>query len=353
MDVLNSLSLRDLNKAISSPAKKYEEVFSRLLPGDRNRFYYPFNSGRTALYFLISSKKWRNVGVPAFTCPIIPLAVKAAGATPVYIDCQADSFNLAIDKIPAGLDALIAVHTFGYPLDMLGLRHKVGPKVALIEDLAHFLGGKTGSGTSADFQLVSLYKQLPNFGGSVLISKSPINYRVPPSGVKFSLTALLLLLAEMRLMVNLVRRISPLPVDDLRLGAPSAIPNLWWKIFQIQSGKLTGEINARRKLAAHYQQYLDQEYFFFPEDDKHLGTYPNFSVILKKGSPEKRDKLLTALRHNGIFADRLWYNSLTSADSWARTLSGRVVNLPIRAIYTHAQIHNLCGKVNNLTHQLI
>ena len=103
-----------------------------------------------------------EVLVPANTFIATALAVSYAGATPVFVDCDKDTYNmdpaLVEDKITAHTKAIIAVHLYGRVADIQALREiadRYGLK--LIEDAAQAHGAqlnekRTGSlGDAAGF----------------------------------------------------------------------------------------------------------------------------------------------------------------------------------------------------------
>jgi len=65
------------------------------------------------------------------------------GATPVLVDIEPSTLNLDVDQLPADVDALVAVHYAGLPLDLTRLRRR--PPI-VIEDAAHAIGAATADG---------------------------------------------------------------------------------------------------------------------------------------------------------------------------------------------------------------
>jgi dTDP-4-amino-4,6-dideoxygalactose transaminase len=90
-----------------------------------------------------------EVIVPGYTCIVIPAAVLAVGAKPIYADIDLQTFNVLPESIEARLTvrtkAILAQHTFGIPCDLQSLtRIAENRRVFLIEDCAHALGAKVG-----------------------------------------------------------------------------------------------------------------------------------------------------------------------------------------------------------------
>jgi dTDP-4-amino-4,6-dideoxygalactose transaminase len=73
------------------------------------------------------------------------------GARPVFVDIDADTFNLDAEQVRGVLGArtraIVPVHLFGQPCDMDGLREALrGTAVAVVEDAAQALGATTDAG---------------------------------------------------------------------------------------------------------------------------------------------------------------------------------------------------------------
>jgi len=109
---------------------------------------------------------------PAFTFFATAGCVHRVGATPVFADARADSFNLDVDSAAALVTprtrAIIPVHLFGQSADMdgiLALAEKHG--LAVIEDAAQSLGAThrgRQSGTLGTFGTYSFFPS-KNLGG--------------------------------------------------------------------------------------------------------------------------------------------------------------------------------------------
>lgn len=80
-----------------------------------------------------------EVIIPAFTWVSTANVVMYCGATPIFVDVDPATNNLALDQIAAKLSnrtkAIIPVHLFGYCVDIDTLR-QVAPNIPLVEDAA-------------------------------------------------------------------------------------------------------------------------------------------------------------------------------------------------------------------------
>lgn len=85
-----------------------------------------------------------RVGVPTWTFVASASSVVRAGATPVLLDVDEDTLNLAPAALEAaldeGLDGLVLVHFAGAPVDRAVLDLAGGAGIPVIEDAAHALG---------------------------------------------------------------------------------------------------------------------------------------------------------------------------------------------------------------------
>lgn len=107
------------------------------------------SSGRGALTRLLQAAgigQGDEVILQAFTCLVVPNAIRAAGARPVYADINPATYNLdpadVAKKITPRTKAIIIQHTFGIPADIEQLlRSARQHQLMIIEDCAHALGG--------------------------------------------------------------------------------------------------------------------------------------------------------------------------------------------------------------------
>ncbi len=145
-----------------------------------------FASGREALLALLQSLKLtphEEVIVQAYTCVVVPNAIKAAGMAPVYSDIGKDTLNIDLEdlerKVTPKTRVVICQHTFGIPADTKGLRAFCDRRsLILIEDCAHVLPDKKGPdaiGTYGDFLLLSFGrdKAISGITGGAVVCRTP------------------------------------------------------------------------------------------------------------------------------------------------------------------------------------
>lgn len=108
------------------------------------------NSGTDALYLALRALEI-GPGDEVITTPFTFIAtaevITAVGATPVFVDIDAQTFNLDLTKIAAAITdktrAIIPVHLFGQPVDMSTLINIAQTySLAIIEDCAQATGAE-------------------------------------------------------------------------------------------------------------------------------------------------------------------------------------------------------------------
>ncbi len=108
-----------------------------------------------------------EVILPAFTIISCAAAVVRAGATPVLVDCEPDTWNMAVDrvaeKITPRTKAIMAVHIYGLPVDMNPLAAVAGEHgIPIIEDAAEAIGLTYGGRQCGGIGLISAYSFYAN-----------------------------------------------------------------------------------------------------------------------------------------------------------------------------------------------
>jgi dTDP-4-amino-4,6-dideoxygalactose transaminase len=125
----------------------------------------------------------RNVVVPSNTFAATPLAVLAAGGTPVFGDCRRDDLCLSLDEVQRLVDrhdpaAVFLVHIGGHiAFEAPAIAALCGERgITLLEDCAHAHGAVWDGrrpGTFGDAGIYSLYatKTISTGEGGVLVSR--------------------------------------------------------------------------------------------------------------------------------------------------------------------------------------
>ncbi|MFM2434164.1 MAG: hypothetical protein RL063_143 [Pseudomonadota bacterium] len=142
-------------------------------------------SGTAAIMVALSALKAtstrRNVVIPAYTCPFVPLAILRCGLTPILCDTRSNHFDFCPDSLVKLCDddtlAIMPTHLGGRLAD-LKMATKIAKKVGayVLEDAAQALGARHQgqlAGTIGDIGCYSLGvgKGLTIYGGGVIVAR--------------------------------------------------------------------------------------------------------------------------------------------------------------------------------------
>ncbi len=146
------------------------------------RHGFAFWAGRIGLFGVLRALGvgvGDEVLVQVPTHVVVANAIRFAGATPVFVDCEMQTFNVDPERLEASITshtrAIVLQHTFGLPADPVGARElarRYG--LALIEDCVHALGSRfdgraVGSfGDAAFFSLEETKTISATMGGVVV-----------------------------------------------------------------------------------------------------------------------------------------------------------------------------------------
>ncbi|MBP1691716.1 MAG: putative pyridoxal phosphate-dependent enzyme [Bacteroidetes bacterium] len=139
---------------LGKPVSEFEAAFGR---EHGVQFCYGVSSGTDGNHmalWALGIGPGDEVLIPANTFIATAWGATLCGATPVFVDCEADSYNIDPLKVEAKITprtkAIVAVHLYGQPADMDPLREIARQrKIALVEDcaqshLAEYKGKRTG-----------------------------------------------------------------------------------------------------------------------------------------------------------------------------------------------------------------
>jgi perosamine synthetase len=182
--------------------EEYQQKFARFLGAERA---FAFWKGRVALYALLRALdvgQGDEVILPGYTCVMNVNPIKYAGARPVYVDIEPDTFNMNVnlleEKITNKTKVIIAQHTYGYPCEMdtiMKIAQSSG--ICVIEDCCLALGSKYKGRMVGTFGRAGYFSSQWNkpyttgLGGMVITSDRELAERIesltanemcPPSG---------------------------------------------------------------------------------------------------------------------------------------------------------------------------
>jgi len=146
---------------------QFEETFSRRVGRQHG---IACANGSAALDIAVAALKLGpgdEVILPTFTIISCAAAIVRAGATPVVVDADPDTWNMVPEQVAAAITsrtaAIMVVHIYGLPVDMdpiLDLAQRYD--LAVIEDAAELIGGTYKGKPCGSFGHISTFSFYPN-----------------------------------------------------------------------------------------------------------------------------------------------------------------------------------------------
>jgi dTDP-4-amino-4,6-dideoxygalactose transaminase len=146
-------------------------------------------SGRCGLYYILRALPQSRVIIPAYTCNAVTEAAILAGKHVIYVDAEADAFNMDLDQLRVVVNAdsiVVATHQFGIPCDInqiVKLCHERGAVV--VEDAAASLGTRVSGRLTGTFGAAAFFSfdstkliNVPLKGGFVLVKDEALFDRI-------------------------------------------------------------------------------------------------------------------------------------------------------------------------------
>lgn len=127
-----------------------------------------------------------EVIVPSFTWVSTANVVEMCGAKVVFADIDLDSYNVSeqdlLKKVTSNTKAVIPVHLFGKPIDILSLKQKLPESIFIVEDAACALGSKydeSFSGTQGNLGVFSFHprKSITTGEGGIVVTNDESQYK--------------------------------------------------------------------------------------------------------------------------------------------------------------------------------
>jgi len=193
-----------------------------------------------------------------------------AGATPVFVDVDPDSFNLSIDdalsKVTPATRAILPVHLHGYPCDIEQIRERL-PRLVIVEDACQAHGAARDgkfAGTIGDIGCFSLNQVKPLCGGQggLIVTNDPelwtrvqrlaspgkddtvgLSYEITEASAALALSQLARLDDTIAIADRNYRAFRSALRDDLRAAAPvteEGVVAVWHKL-RLKLGRVTLE----------------------------------------------------------------------------------------------------------------
>lgn len=274
--------------------KKFEEDFAKFVEA---KHALAVNSGTAALHMaILGAEIARGDGVilPSFTFVATAEAVVMAGAKPIFVDIDRETYNISPEKVEKAVTkktkAIIAVDLYGSPADLKPIR-KIADKhgLKIIEDAAQAHGAVYDGkpiGAYADVACWSFYaskNMTTGEGGMVTTNDGEIAEKLKllrSHGEKEKYKSIL-------------------------LGHNYRMPEIQAAIGCVQLAKLPNFLAKRRENAERLTAKLrEAKNLQLPSEPKNCkNSWYLYTVRLKGAKMEKRNAIVQKLRQEGIGAE--------------------------------------------------
>lgn len=250
------------------------------------------NSGTDALYLAL-----RALGIGAgdevITTPFTFIAtaevISAVGATPVFVDIEATTFNLDLPQVAAAITpktkAMIPVHLFGQPVDMARVMElAIAHNLMVIEDCAQSTGATWNQQKVGSIGHIGCFSFYPtkNLGGC---------------GDGGAITTKDAQLADKIRILKDHGQKTRYHYEDI--GVNSRLDSIQAAILQIKLRYLDDWNHKRRQIASRYHQFLAQvPGIAIPQElARGKGVWNQYTIRVLEG---KRDWVRSQLQERGV-----------------------------------------------------
>ena len=312
------------------------------------------SNGTTALHLALLA---HDVGpgdeviVPTLTFVATANAVTYCGALPVFVDVEADTWNMDIraieQKITSRTKGIIAVHLYGHPADMdpiMELAHKYD--LFVIEDAAEAIGAQykgrmAGAlGHTATFSLFGNKVITTGEGGVVTTNNEAIAEKI--------------------------RLLRGQGIDKNKkywhpvIGYNYRMTNIQAAIGCAQLEKVEWHIRERIRVAMHYYDYLkhDSRLTLPVQRIWAKNVFWMFSIVLNGRSEQQRDHVMQQLKDKGIETRPFFYpmhilppyrdGQLYEEYPVANRIASQGMNLPSHGELTKQDIQYICQSLQDI-----
>ena len=273
--------------------------------------------------------------------PIVPDFTFSATANAAYWacqhmqtgDCDKQTFNLKLKKLPHDIDAIIATHIFGNPCECDVLREMAEPEqLPIIYDAAHAHGAYFDKRPVGEFGAASVFslapsKQVTTCEGGMVVTNDKV----------------------------LADRIKILRNYGTQYDYDQSIPGLNARMSEVHA------IIGLESLMGYWSRFkhrlsLVEEYSgYFPDrllqvtEPKGTHAWKDFSLLLGK----KRDRVLLNLKRNGV-EGKTYFRPVSDLECYRRLLTPKknsyhlynnIIQLPLHTNMTLHDVRKVCAIV--------
>ena len=269
--------------------------------------------------------------VPSFTYTASAEAIVLLGATPVFIDVDAATFNLNLESLARGIEtaerlglktkALMAVDLFGLPADYPAINAVIGTKdIFVIADAAQSFGATAGNrrvGTHAAATTTSFFPAKPlgcyGDGGAIFTDDD-----------------------ELAAVIKSLRNhgAGADRYDNVRIGMNGRLDTIQAAVLIEKLKIFEDEIEARDRIAKRYNALLRDVVTVPQMFDGYRSVWAQYTIRVPA---DKRDGFAAALRAKGV-PTAMYYPTPTHRQTAYRDFPVADGGLPVTEMLSHEVI---------------
>jgi len=356
-------------------------------------------SGTAAFYLILESIKKlsdkKTVIIPAFVCPLIPLAIKRAGLKIKPCDINQDNFDFDINKLKEICSedkdtlAILAVHLGGIPLELETIK-KIAKEnnIFIIEDCAQSLGAeyqnkKTGSmGEFAFFSLcrgkgLTIYEgglAVINLAEHAPLLETTAKEIIHQDNLSECLKIVELFAYSIFYRPELFWFAFRLPqifwqIHNNPIKAMGEYFELYFPMHKVSTFRqyighlnfpcLNKEINKQREIIDFYLKGLKDFPGIRPitEPQQTKASYPYLTLIFD--TKERRDSALNVFKNSGLGVSQVYLHAITdyvylkdivpdTDCTHAQTIAGKTITLSTSTFLNNVDLNNIIKKLKQL-----
>ncbi|MBP6884686.1 MAG: aminotransferase class I/II-fold pyridoxal phosphate-dependent enzyme [Candidatus Pacebacteria bacterium] len=350
------------NKNTTESLKKY---LSKKYGGEPTLFY----KGRNAIDYALRISgiaHGKGVVICAYTCAVVPTAVKNAGYTPIYADINEKSLDFSFETFKniyeknGNIGAVIIQNTLGFTNDIKEFESFCRQNnIVLIEDLAHSAGANYPDGrevgTVGDYTVLSFSqdKIIDAVSGGALIVRTPnamkaeINWKKVPFTVQFRDRFYPIFTWKVRNFYNIgigraihyifrKFKLLSVPLYSIEHTDFEILPDWYTRLVLNRFKNLESDILRRRMCAREYLKILPSElHCVVNEESIARATCLRIPLLVND-----RNNLVAYFKVHRTYISDIWYDVPVSPKRYwhlfenentepvTRSVSSRMINFP-------------------------
>ena len=269
-------------------------------------------------------EKTDAVFVPSFTFFASAESVSLAGGTPVFVDCEEDTFNMSVESLmkaiahvkaegKLNLKGIIAVDLFGLPADFEAIKEIADEHgMFLMEDGAQGFGGNIGGKKACSFGNVASTSFFPakplgcyGDGGAIFTNDDELAAKIHSIHIHGQGTD---------------------KYDNVRMGLNSRLDTMQAVVLDAKLDIFDDELVKRNKVASMYTEELKDVLDTPVVPEGFYSSWAQYTLKVKDG--QSREEILEKLKEEGI-PTAVYYRIPIHQSTAYKEIAGNQIELPV------------------------